>query len=501
MTTSVALSPVWNGQQFFDNEGKPLAGGKIFTYEGSSWTVQKATFTSSAGDVMNSNPLVLDSSGRVQTSIWLTAGVTYNFVLTNSQDTAITSVGDVTGTAAATGTSAGSGAVWNLVATPTYVAPTQFLVGENLVSEFTVGNRVQITQSGNFVYGTVNAVTFSYPNTTVTLVLDGPTLTSGLTAAAWSAAIVNGDIIDAGAVKWTETLPYSNSGTVGNKLRVTTTEAITAAAAIAGLQRVWTTTGTASAFVLTPTPPTTGLDLSNWLVKFGADSINATLNISGLGARNLKQYNATGDKISPAIQAGQITGIAFDGTDLIVLDALPPIAAAFTGEPHGNTTFIVNGSWTCPVNVHAVRITCIGGGGGGNGGYVVTGGDSTPANFHDGPVGGYGGVAIAVTPVTPGTAYSITIGAGGLPGRNGGSIDTLRGVVGGTTSFGSAVVSATGGGPNGSAGTIAAGNYGTAGVAYIVQGAVRGAPGAGGSVSGAGVAPTAGAPGAILLEW
>jgi len=49
--------------QFVDNNGDPLNGGKLFTYEAGTVT-PKATFTTEAGDVPNANPVVLDSTGR-----------------------------------------------------------------------------------------------------------------------------------------------------------------------------------------------------------------------------------------------------------------------------------------------------------------------------------------------------------------------------------------------------------------------------------------------------
>ena len=49
--------------QFIDNNGNPLNGGKLFTYEAGTVT-PKATYTTEAGDVPNTNPVVLDSAGR-----------------------------------------------------------------------------------------------------------------------------------------------------------------------------------------------------------------------------------------------------------------------------------------------------------------------------------------------------------------------------------------------------------------------------------------------------
>lgn len=73
------------GAQFFDNNGVPLAGGKLYSYAAST-TTPKATFTSSSGNVPHTNPIILDSSGRVPSGgeIWLTSGEPYKFVLETS---------------------------------------------------------------------------------------------------------------------------------------------------------------------------------------------------------------------------------------------------------------------------------------------------------------------------------------------------------------------------------------------------------------------------------
>jgi hypothetical protein len=77
---SVLLSPYGNGQQFFDNNGIPLAGGLIYTYQAGSST-PLATYTTNGGTIANANPIVLDSSGRTPQQIWLLTGFSYKFVL------------------------------------------------------------------------------------------------------------------------------------------------------------------------------------------------------------------------------------------------------------------------------------------------------------------------------------------------------------------------------------------------------------------------------------
>jgi hypothetical protein len=80
---AVNLSPIGNGQQFFDNTGLPLNGGLIYTYQAGSSTAL-ATYTDINGTVANSNPIVLDSSGRTPSEIWLTYGYNYKFVVKTS---------------------------------------------------------------------------------------------------------------------------------------------------------------------------------------------------------------------------------------------------------------------------------------------------------------------------------------------------------------------------------------------------------------------------------
>ena len=72
------------GAQFFDNNGVPLSGGKIFTYAAGT-TTPLAAYTSNIGNVAHTNPIILDSAGRVPSGeIWLTTGVGYKFVVSTS---------------------------------------------------------------------------------------------------------------------------------------------------------------------------------------------------------------------------------------------------------------------------------------------------------------------------------------------------------------------------------------------------------------------------------
>jgi hypothetical protein len=82
------------GAQFFDNNGNPLSGGKIYTYEAGTST-PLATYTSSAGGTAHTNPIVLDSAGRVPGGeIWVVSQL-YKFVLKTSTEVLIATYDNV----------------------------------------------------------------------------------------------------------------------------------------------------------------------------------------------------------------------------------------------------------------------------------------------------------------------------------------------------------------------------------------------------------------------
>jgi hypothetical protein len=95
---AVLLSPVGGvAAQFFNNDGVPLAGGLIYTYAAGTST-PAATYTTGAGIVAHSNPIVLDSAGRVPSGeIWLTDGVAYKFVIKDASMTLIGTYDNIVG--------------------------------------------------------------------------------------------------------------------------------------------------------------------------------------------------------------------------------------------------------------------------------------------------------------------------------------------------------------------------------------------------------------------
>lgn len=98
---AVFLSPVGGvAAQFFTNTGAVLTGGKLYTYAAGTTTPQ-ATYTTSAGSVARTNPIVLNAAGRVGDSgeIWISP-VSYKFVLKDSNDVLIATYDDIFGSGA-----------------------------------------------------------------------------------------------------------------------------------------------------------------------------------------------------------------------------------------------------------------------------------------------------------------------------------------------------------------------------------------------------------------
>lgn len=77
--------------QFFDDNGNPLSGGRLYTYDAGG-TTPKATYSDAAGSVLNANPVVLDAAGRA--TVFLD-GTTYRFDLKTAGDVLVRSTDNV----------------------------------------------------------------------------------------------------------------------------------------------------------------------------------------------------------------------------------------------------------------------------------------------------------------------------------------------------------------------------------------------------------------------
>jgi hypothetical protein len=78
MATQLLIPPKFRA---FDDNGDPLSGGLLYSYEAGSAT-PLATYTTRAGNISNANPVVLDPNGEA--NVWMAPGVDYKFELRDS---------------------------------------------------------------------------------------------------------------------------------------------------------------------------------------------------------------------------------------------------------------------------------------------------------------------------------------------------------------------------------------------------------------------------------
>ena len=174
---AVNLSPIGNGQQFFDNNGIPLNGGLLYTYQAGS-TTPLTTYTDINGTIANTNPIVLNTSGRTSNEVWLTYGYNYKFVLQTSVGTTIgtyDNIYGIVGTQSSSGTTIPTGLIslWygSIGSIPTgwYLCDgsngtpdlrDRFIVG--------AGNTYAVTASG----GSTDAIVVSHTHTATSVVTD-----------------------------------------------------------------------------------------------------------------------------------------------------------------------------------------------------------------------------------------------------------------------------------------------------------------------------------------
>lgn len=203
---SVTSSPIGGfAGQFFDNNGQPLSGGKIYTYVAGTTTPQ-ATYTSALGVTPHANPIILDSAGRVPGGeIWLIDGLIYKFKIDTAADVLIGTYDNITG------------------------------VNSNFVN-YTAQEEVQTATAGQTVFN-LSTIDYTPGTNSLTVYIDGVnqyvgdsyletdsdtvTFTSGLHAGAevkFTTAIqTTGGATSAGAIAYDPVVSYP-SGSLGNFL-------------------------------------------------------------------------------------------------------------------------------------------------------------------------------------------------------------------------------------------------------------------------------------------
>jgi len=157
---TVNISPVGGvAAQFFNNSGVILSGGKIYTYAAGTTTPQ-VTYTSTSGVTAHTNPIILDSAGRVPSGeIWLTNSLVYKFVIKTSTEVLIGTYDNILGINDFTGltpiiynaTGTGSLTTFTLVSSPTSENTTNVYVNgvyqQKNTYSFVSGNTLTFSQA------------------------------------------------------------------------------------------------------------------------------------------------------------------------------------------------------------------------------------------------------------------------------------------------------------------------------------------------------------------
>ena len=92
----VSISPI-SDSMFLSNLGKPLSGGKLYSYAAGSFSTLQTTYSDADGTIANANPIVLNSSGRLPVQVFLESGLVYNIVLQDASGNILQNWDDIEG--------------------------------------------------------------------------------------------------------------------------------------------------------------------------------------------------------------------------------------------------------------------------------------------------------------------------------------------------------------------------------------------------------------------
>src|SRR5262245_51970224 len=85
---SIATVMPWAFPQFLDDDGIPVSGGKLYSYEAGTST-PLPLYTDSALTVAYSNPIILNAAGSVSGPIYCLTTPAYKFWLKDANDVTV----------------------------------------------------------------------------------------------------------------------------------------------------------------------------------------------------------------------------------------------------------------------------------------------------------------------------------------------------------------------------------------------------------------------------
>jgi hypothetical protein len=286
----------------WDINGKPLAGGQLFTYAAGG-SIPLATYTDATLTVTNPNPVVLDNLGKAQ--IWF-GSQAYKLNLTDSLG----------------------------VQQPDYPIDNIILNTQASLSQLLGGTGVG---QGQALVGFSSST--SYPAGTLPYAL------------ALATAATNG----AGLIGYASSNAYA-AGTVGAGLNAIATSGVTFASIIAQTGTSFSTSGTGSAYTLTSGQAfTANAAMRRLNINFTAAGIGTpTLAVDTAPALPLVAYNSAGVLVAYQPYLGQVADVQCDGTHWIVLD---PISKGTTAGGRFRNLIVTYGQTSGTVSITADEVT------------------------------------------------------------------------------------------------------------------------------------------------
>jgi hypothetical protein len=442
------------GAQFFDDNGNPLTGGKVYTYAAGT-TTPLATYTTSAGTVANTNPIILDAAGRTANETWLVAGTLYKFIVKTSADVLVGTydglpaindpysinslLGSVTGTNAIAAvatpsiTAYAAGATYAFIAANTNTAAATLSIDGLPAKSITANGSATLT-AGDIQIGKLTWV--QYDGTTFQLINN----------IIYGGSITNGTIVSLstplGAASGGTGLSTitANSVMLGNGISTVQTVAPSTSG------NVLTSNGTtwSSARSLIPTMQVfTATGTSTFTIPASVTKVKVTVIGGGGGGRSSSNSTAQGGGGAGGAAIKVITGLTPGGTVTVT------VGAGGAANTSGDTSSF--GAY-CSATGGSSPGTGVGGPGPGGAGGTATGGD---INFTGG--GGCGGNGVSGTTAgTTGNGGSSIFGGAGL------GITTVN-----TPSTAGAGASGTGAGGAGGAGGPGTAGAGGSGIVIV----------------------------------
>lgn len=257
------------GWQFFDNSGTPLSGGKLYTYVAGT-TTPATTYTDATGVQANTNPIILNSAGRVPYEIWLTSGTNYKFILKTSTDTLLGTYDNIRSAATSLdGTGTNNGVAY-FNATGAFSSSPNFTFNDSTNA---------LTVAGNISGNNISAG----GNVAATGNLSGVNLTATGTAAITGNTTITGTLAVTGGI--TSSTPAVTQATGDNSTKIATTAFVQAAGQVAKIQPL-TAVVSSNQLVITLAPTSLNFrnaTLSNGTVETLSNSSNLTLTLPAAG--------------------------------------------------------------------------------------------------------------------------------------------------------------------------------------------------------------------------